>query len=90
MSSVGIIKNKMNIQNITGIGNDRLVDKLRVIFSQVPTFKEPNKRIKYLDQKKDGSCTTFGSAGCLQYNSGRDFTNEYLTQWAKDHNWDKI
>lgn len=90
MSSVGIVKNNMNIKNITGIGNDRLVDKLRVIFSEIPTFDKPIQRVHYLDQKKDGSCTTFGSAWCLQYNTGKVFENEYLSDWARKHNWDKI
>lgn len=80
----------MNIKAITGIGNDRLIDKLRVVFSSIPTFDKPLQKVHYLDQKKDWSCATFWSAWCLQYNSGREFTNEYLTDWAKQHGWDKI
>lgn len=80
----------MKIIPIHWVAPDSLKTRIRALFHLKPAPKQSTKYIHYLNQSKNGACTTFGTAWAFQYNTWKKFENEYLINWAISKNWDKI
>lgn len=80
----------MNITPINGVGKESVIDKLKALFKSVPSLKPSVGLLRHYNQGKDWTCTSFATAGAITYNTGIITTDNAITQWAKDHNWNVL